>query len=221
MTVLVVDDEADVLKTVSRDLAGRRDLRIFYAQTADAAFAIVAAEMIDVAVVDLRLVTPCEGGGAYCDNGIDVIRRITAMRPKTIAILWSGWLSNEQVDQARDAGARFSRDKLTLVSQILAELEAGRRNAVPAIGTKTLARAEWEHIQRVLADSGNNVSESARRLGIERSVLQRKLKRLPPREFASKSVGLRKARGRRTKWSGFGQDARRGLPRKVRMSEPQ
>jgi len=45
----------------------------------------------------------------------------------------------------------------------------------------TLARAEWEHIQRILADTGNNVSETARRLGITRRTLQLKLKKYPPR----------------------------------------
>ena len=45
----------------------------------------------------------------------------------------------------------------------------------------TLARAEWEHIQRILSDTGNNVSETARRLGITRRTLQLKLKKYPPR----------------------------------------
>ena len=44
----------------------------------------------------------------------------------------------------------------------------------------TLARAEWEHIQRILADTGGNVSETARRLGITRRTLQLKLKKYPP-----------------------------------------
>ena len=44
----------------------------------------------------------------------------------------------------------------------------------------TLARAEWEHIQRILADTGGNVSEAARRLGITRRTLQLKLKKYPP-----------------------------------------
>jgi len=39
----------------------------------------------------------------------------------------------------------------------------------------SLARVEWEHIQRVLADSGGNISEAARRLGLHRRSLQRKL----------------------------------------------
>ena len=48
------------------------------------------------------------------------------------------------------------------------------------IDTPSLARAEWEHIQRVLADCGGNVSEAARRLGIHRRSLQRKLQKYPP-----------------------------------------
>jgi ActR/RegA family two-component response regulator len=43
-----------------------------------------------------------------------------------------------------------------------------------------LARAEWEHIHRVLSDCAGNVSEAARRLGIHRRSLQRKLQKLAP-----------------------------------------
>ena len=44
----------------------------------------------------------------------------------------------------------------------------------------SLARAEWEHINRVLSDCGGNISEAARRLGIHRRSLQRKLHKYPP-----------------------------------------
>ncbi len=44
----------------------------------------------------------------------------------------------------------------------------------------SLKRVEWEHLQRVLADTGGNISEAARRLGIERRTLQRKLFKNPP-----------------------------------------
>ena len=44
----------------------------------------------------------------------------------------------------------------------------------------SLARAEWEHINRVLSDAGGNISEAARRLGIHRRSLQRKLQKYPP-----------------------------------------
>ena len=43
----------------------------------------------------------------------------------------------------------------------------------------SLARVEWEHIQRVLADCGGNLSQAARLLGIHRRSLQRKLSKDP------------------------------------------
>ena len=52
----------------------------------------------------------------------------------------------------------------------------------PACVTPTLARAEWEHIQRVLLDCNGNVSEAARRLGILRQSLQRRLRKHAPPE---------------------------------------
>lgn len=44
----------------------------------------------------------------------------------------------------------------------------------------TLARVEWEYISRILARCRGNLSAAARVLGIRRSTLQRKLKKLPP-----------------------------------------
>ncbi|MEM9189755.1 MAG: helix-turn-helix domain-containing protein, partial [Myxococcota bacterium] len=43
----------------------------------------------------------------------------------------------------------------------------------------SLARVEWEHIHRVLADTGGNISKAARLLGIHRRSLQRKLAKYP------------------------------------------
>ena len=54
------------------------------------------------------------------------------------------------------------------------------RQPAPPTPPPTLARAEWEHLSRILADCGGNVSEAARRLGITRRTLQLKLKKDPP-----------------------------------------
>jgi two-component system response regulator RegA len=45
----------------------------------------------------------------------------------------------------------------------------------------TLARVEWEHIQRVLNDCEGNISRAARLLGLHRRSLQRKLSKEPVR----------------------------------------
>ena len=70
--------------------------------------------------------------------------------------------------------------------QILAAFDADEQ--VPAAAAEaaealpSLARVEWEHIQRVLTDCDNNISLAARKLGIHRRSLQRKLGKLPPME---------------------------------------
>ena len=66
--------------------------------------------------------------------------------------------------------------------EILAALNGTQTAKQPGIETPSLARAEWEHIMRVLADCNGNVSEAARKLAIHRRSLQRKLSKLPPLE---------------------------------------
>jgi len=43
-----------------------------------------------------------------------------------------------------------------------------------------LARAEWEHINRVLHDCDGNISLAAKKLDLHRRTLQRKLQKYPP-----------------------------------------
>jgi two-component system response regulator RegA len=45
--------------------------------------------------------------------------------------------------------------------------------------TPSLARVEWEHIQRVLTDCGGNITKASEKLGIHRRSLQRKLSKFP------------------------------------------
>jgi ActR/RegA family two-component response regulator len=58
----------------------------------------------------------------------------------------------------------------------------GTADGAPCGGASwpSLARSEWEYMHAVLKLCGGNRSEAARRLGIHRSVLQRKLSRNPP-----------------------------------------
>jgi two-component system response regulator RegA len=67
------------------------------------------------------------------------------------------------------------------LTEIIQRIEDDHEGAEPDIDdTPTLARAEWEHIMRVLEDCQGNVSMAARRLGIYRSSLQRKLRKYAP-----------------------------------------
>src|SRR5262249_46042062 len=97
-----------------------------------------------------------------------------------VAII-SGYLSIDTTVFAVHAGADFVISKPVSGRDILSRIEHGEQFD-PELGvTPTLAEASGQHIARVLADCKGNISEAARRLGICRSSLQRRLRK-PPKE---------------------------------------
>ncbi|WP_024903436.1 response regulator transcription factor, partial [Robbsia andropogonis] len=57
----------------------------------------------------------------------------------------------------------------------LEQADAALENPAPL----SVARLEWEHIQRVLAEHEGNISATARALNMHRRTLQRKLSKRP------------------------------------------
>jgi two-component system response regulator RegA len=77
-------------------------------------------------------------------------------------------------------GARHYLTKPADVDEILSAFDRERPGpSPPPAAAPSLARVEWEHINRVLADCDGNVSQAARVLGIHRRSLQRKLAKFP------------------------------------------
>ena len=108
-------------------------------------------------------------------------RRAPAIDPATRVLMLTGYGSIATAVEATRRGAVGYLPKPADADEIVAALTG---QAGPEAGaefeTPSLARAEWEHIQRVLQDCDGNVSETARRLGIHRRSLQRKLQKYPP-----------------------------------------
>jgi two-component system response regulator RegA len=163
-SVLLVDDDERVLAALIRTLGPSRS--VFTASDTRTAARVCRRELPDLAVVDLRL------GSA---SGLDAVRALKAESPQTVVVLISGYLTTDVTVAAVKAGADVVMAKPVTGTDIVRRLE----QAEPANDdeTPTLARAEAEHIARVLADCDGNVSEAARRLGICRSTLQRKLRK--------------------------------------------
>ncbi len=84
----------------------------------------------------------------------------------------------EAEEKARDGRAGATKNGITN------EDASGDCATTPATDfpAPSLARAEWEHINRVLTDCGGNISQAAQRLGLHRRTLQRKLQKFPPRQ---------------------------------------
>jgi two-component system response regulator RegA len=169
--VLVVDDDETLLASWRRTIS--RERTCMTARDVEAARHLVEKQPFDLAIIDLRI-----GSG----SGIDLIRTLRVEQPSVSIVLCSGYLSVAAAVAGVQAGADSVVFKPITFREILQHLDRPDHSTRAELhDTPTLARAEWEHIMRVLADCNGNVSMAARRLGIYRSSLQRRLRKFAPR----------------------------------------
>jgi two-component system response regulator RegA len=173
---LVVDDD---------DIFRNRLCRAFTARgweaigAADGASALELASQSspDLAVVDLRLPGM---------SGLDIVQGLRNLDETTCIIMLTGYGSIATALTATKLGANHYLSKPADADQILtaysriSEGPEGPETDRGAHKVPSLARVEWEHIQRVLSDCDGNVSQAAKLLGLHRRSLQRKLAKYPP-----------------------------------------
>ncbi len=134
------------------------------------------SESPEFAVVDLRMPD---------GSGLEVVRHLHALDSSTRIVVLTGWGSIATALDALRAGAVDYLQKPADADQIEAAL-LGKKPSDAATeaeddlhGVPSLARVEWEHIQRVLVACDHNVSQAAKALGLHRRSLQRKLGKYP------------------------------------------
>jgi two-component system response regulator RegA len=172
--MLVVDDSYAFRERVARAFR-ERGFQVRTAANYAEAIATATEFRPDLAVVDLRM--PGE-------SGLRLIRELKQIHDATRVLILSGFGSIATAIDAVRLGAVNFLPKPADADDILAAFERGQLPVSVPVETEpetpSLARAEWEHIHRVLADCSGNVSEAARRLGIHRRSLQRKLRKHAP-----------------------------------------
>lgn len=172
--MLLVDDDATLRERLARAFR-ERGWEVTTAGDYDEALAAARRESPEYAVVDLRM--PGR-------SGLEVVKDLLAVDASTKAIVLTGYGSIATTVDAIRLGAVNYLPKPADVDDILAAFE--RASGEPSLAAPetfeapSLARAEWEHIHRVLADCAGNISEASRKLGIHRRSLQRKLQKYPP-----------------------------------------
>jgi two-component system response regulator RegA len=169
-SVLLVEDDERFRERLGRALTSRGcDVRSV--ATVDEALAAARLESPELAVVDLKLPV---------GSGLDVVRGLHAIDPTTRIVVLTGYGSIATALESVKLGATHYLTKPVDADQVLAAFE-GREVAQdpPTVEVPSLARVEWEHIQRILNDCDGNVSQAARLLGIHRRSLQRKLSKFP------------------------------------------
>ena len=177
-SILLVDDTYVLRERLSIALQ-QRGFRVETAGNYDEAVDVFVTRPTDLAVLDLRM--PGR-------SGLELLRKLLSIRPETRILMLSGFGSIPASIDAVRAGAVNFISKPADADDILSAFIRGDEPSVPEgaidFPAPSLARNEWEHIHRVLADCGNNISEAARRLGIHRRSLQRKLRKRAPEDPA-------------------------------------
>lgn len=110
------------------------------------------------------------------------MRELRDELPDSRFALVSGYLTVDATVAAVRAGADVVLTKPVSAGEIVRRAEEITSMPDDNTETPTLAQAESEHIARVMTDCNGNISEAARRLGIFRSSLQRRLRRLGLRD---------------------------------------
>jgi two-component system response regulator RegA len=168
-TLLIVDDD-EPFRTRLMQAFERLGFDASGASNYDEAVSAARAESPELAVVDLRL--PGR-------SGLEVVRTLKEIDSTTKIVVLTGYGSIATAVESMRLGAMTYLTKPVDADQILAAFEnIGGTTSVSGT-VQPLARVEWEHIQRVLADCDGNVSQAARLLGIHRRSLQRKLSKNP------------------------------------------
>lgn len=172
-TLLLVDDDATFCRVLAEALE-RRGFAVRVAHNVPAATALARQDAPDYAVVDLKM------PGA---SGLDLVAKLKALDPNTRVVVLTGYASIATAVEAIKLGAVHYLAKPADADQVLAVFTRVKGDADTPVGERPLsvARLEWEHIQAVLHECGGNISETARRLGMHRRTLQRKLGKRPAR----------------------------------------
>lgn len=167
---LIVDDD-EAFRTVLESALRRRGYDVFIAPDAASATRIARAQTIDDVVLDLRL------GG---DSGLDLVTPLRSLHPHASIVVLTGFASIATAVQAIKLGAVHYLTKPASADEIVAALSGRGDEGVELAARPTpLDHVEWEYIQRTLMACDGNVSAAAKRLGLHRRTLQRKLAKRP------------------------------------------
>lgn len=165
-TVLLVEDDP-VYRNVLAETVGAAGFTVVPATGVRDALLLCRGQPPDLALVDLRLPD---------GSGVDVVRFLAETVPACRSIVLSGHATVPTAVEAMRAGAVDVLTKPVEGTEILAAL----RDAQEPTGNEALDQVERAHILSVLHACGGNITEAARRLGLYRRTLQRKLQKLPP-----------------------------------------
>jgi two-component system response regulator RegA len=166
--LLIVEDDAAFARTLSRSFE-RRGYAVLLGASLEEVVALLKTNKPEYAVVDLKL-----AGGT---SGLACVQTLHAHDAGMLIVVLTGYASIATAVEAIKLGACHYLAKPSNTDDI--EAAFGRAAGDVDVGLTerptSIKTLEWERIHETLAATGFNISETARRLGMHRRTLARKL----------------------------------------------
>lgn len=165
--LLIIEDDPVGARALRRSFE-RRDYQVAVCDRAEALEETLAGFDPAYAVVDLKL------AGA---SGLECIRTLHQRDETMRIVVLTGFASIATAVEAIKLGACHYLPKPSNTDDIEAAFDKGDGDCGVAVSPRpsSIKTLEWERIHETLADTGFNISEAARRLGMHRRTLARKL----------------------------------------------
>jgi two-component system, response regulator RegA len=169
-SLLLVDDDSTFRTVLSRALE-KRGFAVTTANSVEQALPLANANPPEFAVLDLKM----EGL-----SGLVLVQKLHELDPATRIVMLTGYASIATAVEAIKLGATQYLSKPANADEIVAAFGHNANAEAPLDAQPaTVERLEWEHIQRILHENGDNISATARILNMHRRTLQRKLSKRP------------------------------------------
>lgn len=170
--LLIVEDDEAFARTLVRSFE-RRGYQVRHLTGEDGMPALLKEFLPTHAVVDLKL-----AGGA---SGLTSVKQLHAFDQDLVIVVLTGYASIATAVEAIKLGARHYLAKPSNTDDIEAAFEKPAGDATVPLTNRasSIKTHEWEMINETLAATGFNISETARRLGMHRRTLARKLEKRP------------------------------------------
>ena len=167
-TLLVIENDDAFSRTLGRSFE-RRHYTVLSTNSLEGAKDILKNHSPGYAVVDLKL--DGEASGLAC------VQALHKCDPNMLIVVLTGYASIATAVEAIKLGACYYLAKPSNTDDIEAAFNSAKGNVEVKIRGRatSIKTLEWELIHETLADTGFNISETARRLGMHRRTLARKL----------------------------------------------
>ena len=168
--LIIIEDDAAFARTLSKSFE-RRGYRVLMATSLDEAATLLKQHNPGYAVVDLKL-----NGNT---SGLTCVQMLHKHDPAMLIVVLTGYASINTAVEAIKLGAVQYLAKPANTDDIEAAFGhvAGSEPVELTNRATSIKTLEWERIHEVLVQTDFNISETARRLGMHRRTLARKLEK--------------------------------------------